>query len=140
MIISDRAAEIADEFSFLDNWEDRYAHIIDLGRSNSPLADSEKNDVTRVRGCASQVWLVLENDDDQAIRMRAESDALIVSGLIALLVRLYSGARCPEILAFDAKDFLRSIGVTDALSAQRSNGLNAMLKRIHDFASAHAVH
>ena len=63
-MVSDRAAEIADEFSFLDNWEDRYAHIIDLGRSNSPLAESEKNDVTRVRGCASQVWLMLENDED----------------------------------------------------------------------------
>ena len=139
MIISERATEIADEFSFLDNWEDRYAHIIDLGRGNAPLADIEKNEVTRVRGCASQVWLVLERDSDQKINMKAESDALIVSGLIALLVRLYSGTPSKDILAFDAKAFLHKIGVTDALSAQRSNGLNAMLQRIHDFASACAA-
>lgn len=130
MSIEDRAVDIEDEFAFLDDWETRYAHIIDLGKSNPGLDAHEKTEVTRVRGCASQVWMVIEPQDGDALNVRAESDAMIVSGLIALLIRLYSGATRDEIKRFDAKAFLDRIGVSGALSAQRSNGLASMLARI----------
>ena len=130
MTIDNRAADIRDEFGFFDDWEERYAHIIDLGKTNPPLAESERNEVTRVRGCASQVWLVTDISEDGSLTVRAESDAMIVSGLIALLIRLYSGASSQEIAGFDAEDLLSEIGVTGALTAQRSNGLASMLARI----------
>lgn len=130
MNIANIASEIQDEFDFLDNWEDRYAHIIDLGKANGTLAPSERTENTRVRGCASQVWLVSETTGDGKINIRAESDAMIVSGLIALLIRLYSGQPASDILSFNANKFLEDIGVLGALTAQRSNGLASMLDRI----------
>lgn len=133
MTIADRATEIEDEFGFLDDWEDRYAHIIDLGKANPALAADERSEETKVRGCASQVWIVLTPQDEDRVEVRAESDAMIVSGLIALLIRLYSGATREEIRAFDADAFLTKIGVKGALSAQRSNGLASMLARIQSF-------
>tara|TARA_R110000787_G_scaffold90808_8_gene191557 strand:+ start:1008 stop:1427 length:420 start_codon:yes stop_codon:yes gene_type:complete len=129
MSIETAAADIREEFSWLEDWEARYAHIIDLGKANPPLSGEEKTEETRVRGCASQVWMVTHVDDGHLI-VRAESDAMIVSGLIGLLVRLYSGASLSEIEAFDAKALLDDIGVTGALTAQRSNGLASMLERI----------
>ena len=135
MSIADRAAEIEDEFDFLDDWEDRYAHIIDLGKANPPLTASERTEETKVRGCASQVWIVLTPQDQDRVEIRAESDAMIVSGLISLLIRLYSGATREEIHGFDADAFLTKIGVKGALSAQRSNGLASMLARIQSFAA-----
>ncbi len=132
MSIETAAADIREEFSWLEDWEARYAHIIDLGKANPPLSDEEKTEETRVRGCTSQVWMVTHFEDDRLI-VRAESDAMIVSGLIGILIRLYSGARLSEVEAFDAKALLNDIGVTGALTAQRSNGLAAMLERIrHD--------
>lgn len=139
MTVQDRADDISAEFDFLDDWETRYAHIIDLGKQNEALAPEERTELTRVRGCASQVWMVLEDDGDDALKIRAESDAMIVSGLIALLIRLFSGARKQEILAFDTPAFLDQIGVTGALSAQRSNGLASMLERIRTVASSEAA-
>lgn len=136
MTITERAADIEDEFAFLDDWEDRYAHIIDLGKSNPALAAGERTEETKVRGCASQVWMVITPRSDTRLDIRAESDAMIVSGLIALLVRLFSGAERSEITAFDANAFLDKIGVTGALSAQRSNGLASMLARIKQTAAA----
>jgi cysteine desulfuration protein SufE len=130
MSIETRAADIREEFAWLEDWEARYAHLIDLGRANPPLAAHERSEATRVRGCASQVWLVTGRGSDGGLEVRAESDAVIVSGLIALLVRLYSGAAPSEILAFDAARLLDEIGVSGALTAQRSNGLAAMLARI----------
>ncbi len=130
MSITERAALIEDDFAFLDDWEDRYAHIIDLGKANPALRPEERTEETRVRGCTSQVWMVITPEDDARLTIRAESDALIVSGLIALLIQLYSGASRSEILDFDAKAFLDKIGVTGALSTQRSNGLASMLQRI----------
>ena len=129
MSIADTAAEIRDEFSWLDDWEARYAHIIDLEKANPPLDASERTEESRVRGCASQVWMVSDIAGGRMI-LRAESDAMIVSGLIALLTRLYSGATLDEIISFDAKALLDEIGVSGALTAQRSNGLAAMLERI----------
>lgn len=135
MSIESAAAEIREEFSWLEDWEARYAHIIDLGKNNPPLAPEERTDDTRVRGCASQVWMVTRIEAGRLI-LRAESDAMIVSGLIALLTRLYSGAAPDEIGAFDAEAFLEEIGVKGALTAQRSNGLASMLARIRADARA----
>ena len=135
MSIQDAAAEIREEFSWLEDWEARYAHIIDLGKNNPPLAPEERTEDTRVRGCASQVWMVTDVADD-TLNVRAESDAMIVSGLIALLIRLYSGARLKEAADFDAESFLDEIGVKGALTSQRSNGLASMLARIRRDAGA----
>lgn len=135
MTITARATDIEDEFAFLDDWEDRYAHIIDLGKANPPLEAHERTEQTKVRGCASQVWMVLTPKDNDRLIVRAESDAMIVSGLISLLIRLFSGASRQEILNFDADAFLEKIGVKGALSAQRSNGLASMLERIKQTAA-----
>ncbi len=135
MNIERAAADIREEFSWLEDWEARYAHLIDLGRRNPPLAPEERNETTKVRGCASQVWLVSHVDNGRLV-IRAESDAMIVSGLIALLVRLFSGARPDEIIRFNARALLDDIGVSGALTAQRSNGLAAMLARIEADAKA----
>ncbi|MEP0316920.1 MAG: SufE family protein [Hyphomonas sp.] len=135
MTIAETADEIREEFSWLDDWEARYAHIIDLGKANPPLAPEERTEETRVRGCASQVWMVTDIEDGH-MKVRAESDAMIVSGLIALLIRLYSGAQLEEINGFDAKALLDEIGVSGALTAQRSNGLASMLERIRTDAQA----
>jgi cysteine desulfuration protein SufE len=135
MSIAETAAEIREDFSWLDDWEARYAHIIDLGKANPPLEPGERTEETRVRGCASQVWLVTDWEDGKLV-LRAESDAMIVSGLIALLMQLYSGAGRDEVLSFDAKAFLDEIGVSGALTSQRSNGLASMLARIQADAKA----
>lgn len=139
MTVQDRARDIAADFGFLDDWETRYAHIIDLGKANPPLEAEERTEETKVRGCASQVWMVIDEQADGTLSIRAESDAMIVSGLIALLTGLFSNAPREEILAFDAPAFLEEIGVTGALSAQRSNGLKAMLERIRSVAAAQSV-
>ncbi|MCL4160977.1 UNVERIFIED_CONTAM: hypothetical protein GTU68_052286 [Idotea baltica] len=129
MSIETNAAEIREEFAWLDDWESRYAHIIDLGKANPGLQSCEKTDATIVRGCASQVWMVTGTDNGH-LTLRAESDAMIVSGLIALLIRLYNGATFKDAETFDAKSLLEDIGVAGALTAQRSNGLASMLTRI----------
>lgn len=136
MSIQDAANIIREEFSWLDDWEARYAHIIDLGKANPTLSEEEKNEQTRVRGCTSQVWIVTDTSDG-IMKVRAESDALIVSGLIALLIRLYDQAPLEEIATFDVAALLEEIGVKGALTAQRSNGLASMLARLQDDA-AHA--
>lgn len=135
MTIQTAADDIREEFSWLEDWEARYAHIIDLGKSNPPLEADERTEETRVRGCASQVWMVTDISGDR-LGLRAESDAIIVSGLIALLIRLYAGAELKEAVAFDAESLLDEIGVKGALTAQRSNGLASMLMRIRRDATA----
>lgn len=135
MSIQDAAADIREEFSWLEDWEARYAHIIDLGKNNPPLEAHERTEETKVRGCASQVWMVTDIKDGR-LGVRAESDAMIVSGLIALLIRLYSGAAPREAVDFDAEGLLDEIGVKGALTAQRSNGLASMLARIRRDAGA----
>ena len=137
MSIETKAADIREEFSWLEDWEARYAHLIDLGKANPPLAPDERSEETRVRGCASQVWMVTDVAGGR-LDVRAESDAIIVSGLIALLTRLYSGEPVGDILKFDVKALLDEIGVTGALTAQRSNGLASMLTRIRTDAQAAA--
>lgn len=136
MTLEETATDIREEFSFLDEWEARYAHLIDLGKANTGLEPHERIEQTRVRGCASQVWLVSAPGEDKTLLLRAESDAMIVSGLIALLVRLFSGQPAKDIMAFNANTFLEEIGVSGALTAQRSNGLASMLERIRADAGA----
>ncbi len=128
-----RLAELEDEFSFLDDWEERYRHVIDLGRALVPLDDSERVDAAKVRGCASQVWLVSEVTEG-LIGFRGQSDAAIVQGLLAILLRLYSGRPASEIVALDAASAFASLGLGEALSPQRSNGLKAMALRIREVA------
>jgi cysteine desulfuration protein SufE len=127
------------EFALLGDWEERYHHVIDLGRGLEALTDAERSDVNKVRGCASQVWLVTEPQADGTLRFRGDSDAHIVRGLIAILLRLYSGAAPAEILAFDAKGAFEQLGLTGALSAQRSNGLFSMTERIRRDAAGEAA-
>ena len=130
--------ELAEEFDLLGDWEERYRHVIDLGRGLDPLGDAERSDANKVRGCASQVWLVTEPRPDGTLGFRGDSDAHIVSGLVALMLRLYSGRPREEILAFDARAGLERLGLSAALSAQRSNGLAAMVARIRrDAAETH---
>lgn len=123
------AAELVEEFAFLDDWQARYAHVIDLGRALAPLSDDERTEANRVRGCASQVWLV-KDAQPSGLRWRGDSDSALVKGLIALVLRLLSGQPADAILAFDATAFLRDIGLAEAITPQRSNGLAAMIARI----------
>jgi len=138
MSVSGEAARLKEDFAFLDDWEARFTHLIDLGKALPQLAPTEYAETNKVRGCASQVWLVAEPSPTKpgAIRFRGASDAMIVSGLVAMLLQLFSDQSPADILAFDAEAFFRDIGVADALTPQRSNGLKSMLARIRAIASA----
>jgi cysteine desulfuration protein SufE len=130
--------EIAENLSFLDDWEDRYKYIIELGQALPPLAESEKNAATRVNGCVSQVWLVSERAGD-LLRYRGESDAMIVRGLAAILIALYSGRTPQDIAETDAIAIFDQLGLREHLSTQRSNGLVSMVNRIRSEARAIAA-
>ena len=121
---------LSDEFDLLGDWEERYRYVIDLGKELAPLTDAERTEPYKVRGCASQVWLVTEPQADGTLRFRGDSDAHIVRGLIAILLRLFSGRTPRQILDFDAKAAFDRLGLAGALSAQRSNGLASMVARI----------
>lgn len=125
---------LVDEFELLDDWEQRYRHLIDLGQAMAPLPDAEQTEANKVKGCVSQVWLVTEPEDG-ALTIRGDSDAHIVKGLVALLVRLYSGRTGADILKIDARGVLARIGLAEHLSPQRSNGLSAMVERIRQEAA-----
>ncbi|MCP3971241.1 MAG: SufE family protein [Rhodobacteraceae bacterium] len=130
--------EIADTFEFLDDWEDRYRHVIDLGRAMPPLEDAFRVEATRVHGCASQVWIMPQLDGQGAgtvFSFRGDSDAMIVRGLIVVLNALYSGLTVAEVLKVDARAELERLGLNDHLSAQRSNGLRSMVERIGKIAA-----
>ena len=128
--------DLAAEFELLGDWEERYRHVIDLGKGLAPLTDVERSDANKVRGCASQVWLVTERGPDGRLAFRGDSDAHIVRGLIAILLKLYSGRTPTEILGFDAPAAFTSLGLAGALSTQRSNGLYSMVERIRRDAAA----
>ena len=135
----DAFEDIAETFTFLDDWEDRYRHVIELGKAMDPLDEGQKVPATKVEGCASQVWLVPEIEGagpDAILRFTGESDAMIVQGLIAILKALYSGLAVKDVLEIDAPAELARLGLNDHLSAQRSNGLRAMVQRIRDISSA----
>ena len=124
--------EIISDFSLFDNWLDRYQYLIDLGKALKPLDETKKTDDILLHGCQSRVWLIIEGNANEMI-IRANSDAAIVSGLIALLIRLYSGASAEQVLNTQP-EFIAAIGLQQHLSATRANGLHAMLKAI--FAAA----
>lgn len=128
--MSEALAELADELDFLDDWEERYRYIIELGKTLEPLSDEERNERNKVRGCASQVWLVTEAEAGDRLHFRGDSDAHIVRGLVAVVLRLYSGHTRTEIADFDAKAAVERLGLSEALSSQRANGLAAMVERI----------
>ncbi len=129
--------EIVEDFEFLEDWEDRYRHVIEQGKAMTPLEDAFKVPATKVNGCASQVWLhpVIEG---ATFRFDGDSDALIVRGLIAVLRTLYNGLPVSEVARVDAGGELARLGLHDHLSAQRSNGLRAMIERIREVALANA--
>lgn len=126
--------EIVEDFEFLEDWEDRYRYVIEQGKAMAPLPDALKVPATKVEGCASQVWLhpVIENG---RFHFDGESDAMIVKGLIALLRHLYNGLSPEEVLQVDARAEMARLGLNDHLSAQRSNGLRAMIERIRAVAA-----
>src|SRR5690606_22699444 len=127
--------DIAENLSYLDDWEDRYKYIIELGQALPPLADAEKNAATKVNGCVSQVWLVSERDGP-LLTYRGESDAMIVRGLAAILIALYSGRPPRDIAAAAATAIFDELGLRDHHSTQRSNGLVAMVNRMRSEARA----
>lgn len=134
--------EIAETFEFLDDWEDRYRHVIELGKAMEPLAEAFKVPATKVDGCASQVWILprIEGQGAGAVfRFQGESDAMIVRGLIAVLHALYDGLSVAEVMGVDAGAELARLGLNDHLSAQRSNGLRAMIERIRSLAAEKAA-
>ncbi len=125
--------EVVEEFSFFDNWMDRYQYLIDLGRRLPELSEADRSEENKIKGCQSQVWLVAESDGD-LLRFRAISDAAIVSGLIAVLLRIYSGRKPEDIVATPAR-FVSELQLDQHLSPTRSNGLAAMLEAIRRFAA-----
>ena len=125
--------EVIDEFSFFDDWMDRYQYLIDLGRRLPEFPDVLRTEENRIRGCQSQVWFVAEKKDGR-LEFQAISDAAIVSGLIALLLRVYSGRRPQEILN-TPPDFVAALQLESHLSPTRSNGLSSMLTAIRGFAA-----
>ncbi len=129
--------DIVEDFDFLEDWEDRYRHVIEQGKAMTPLDDAFKVPATKVDGCASQVWLhpMIEGD---TFHFDGDSDALIVRGLIAVLRSLYNGLPLAEVVKVDAAAELGRLGLNDHLSAQRSNGLRAMVERIRDVAAANS--
>ncbi|CTQ34034.1 SufE family protein [Jannaschia rubra] len=136
-----RFEDLVETFEFLDDWEDRYRHVIELGRAFPPLDDALKVPATKVDGCASQVWLHPRIDGagaDATFDFAGESDAMIVRGLIAILHELYAGLSVEEVGQVDAPAELARLGLNDHLSSQRSNGLRAMVERIRTVAAIEA--
>lgn len=123
---------IRDDFAFLDEWEDRYRYVIDLGAALPPFPDESRIDTYKVPGCVSQVWLTTRIGDgpDPVVAFQGDSDAHIVRGLVAIMLALFSGRRASEIVATDAEAVLKELGLDEHLTPQRANGLRSMVKRI----------
>lgn len=135
--------EIRSNFTLLDDWEDRYRYLIEIGKELPPLESQAKVEANKVRGCASQVWLVTEikppvNGSGPVLHFRGDSDALIVRGLIAVLFAMYDGLGAEKILTVDAEKEFASLGLKDHLTPQRSNGFASMVERIRSDARAAA--
>jgi len=133
-------AEILEGFEFLEDWEDRYRYVIELGRELEPLSDDERSEENRVHSCVYQVWLskrIQEDGDNGPILFyKGDSDAHIVRGLVAIVLAQYSGVPAKEILETDIENVFSKIGLKEHLTPQRSNGLSSMVQRIKDDASA----
>jgi len=132
--------EIIDNFAFLDDWDDRYRYVIELGRALTPLPEGARSDANKVQGCASQVWLATDVKPDGAtgpvLSFVGDSDAHIVRGLIAILFAIYSGKPARDIVSTDAVAVFEKLGLREHLTPQRSNGFRSMVKRIQDDAHA----
>ena len=134
--------QIIDDFAFLDEWEDRYRYVIELGKALPELPEDKRTAQNKVQGCASQVWLVSHEEDgsaDPVMTFEGDSDAHIVRGLVAIVLAVYSGRHASEIAATDAIEIFDRIGLVEHLSAQRANGLRSMVKRIRDEARVKAA-
>jgi cysteine desulfuration protein SufE len=130
-----RLDDLLEEFALFDDWEERYRYIIDLGKDLAPLSPEEKTPERKVQGCASQVWLVMDDAPDGVLKFRGDSDAFIVKGLIAVLVRLLDGLSFEAIKDFSIRDTLTQLGLDEALSSQRTNGLMSMVGRLKSAAA-----
>jgi cysteine desulfuration protein SufE len=128
--------DILSDFAVLDEWEDRYRYLIELGRKLEPLPEAEHNAANKVQGCASQVWLWTRMDADRHMHFLGDSDALIVRGLVAVVLALYSGKKPEEIAVIDAEKVFDQLGLAGHLTQQRSNGLRSMVARIKSDARA----
>ncbi|MFT3676651.1 MAG: SufE family protein [Chitinophagaceae bacterium] len=135
--IRDTELEIIDEFALFDSWDDKYEYIIDLGKKLPPLAAAHKIDDNKVRGCQSTVWLAASYRDGR-VYFEADSDAVIVKGLISMLIRVLSG-RTPDEILEAPLDFIREIGMTTHLAQTRSNGLLSMVKQMKNYALAFKI-
>jgi cysteine desulfuration protein SufE len=130
--------DLADEFELIGepNDPERYRHLMDMGRRLEPLSEVERSDANKVRGCTSQVWLITEPQADRSVRFRGDSDSDIVRGLVAVLIRLYSGRTPRDVLDFDIKAAFDRLGFSGAITAQRSNGFFSMVQRVRRDAEA----
>lgn len=129
--LPDAVAALEADFALLDDWEDRYGYVIELGKALAPLPDALKSEQNRVRGCVSQVWLNAEASGAPArLWFQGESDSHLVRGLVAVMIGLLSGRTAAEIAALDAEALLRRLGFSEALTPQRSNGLRALIARM----------
>jgi cysteine desulfuration protein SufE len=135
--IKETEKEITEEFALFDSWDDKYEYIIDLGKRLAPLDPGYKIDENRVRGCQSSVWLIADYRNGKLF-YQAESDAMIVQGLISMLIRVLSG-RTPEEILEARLDFIREIGMTTHLAQTRSNGLLSMVKQMKNYALAYKI-
>lgn len=138
MTVNETQDEIIEEFEGLTDWMDRYAYIIDLGNTLPEFPDSDKKPENLIEGCQSRVWIAVDREQDGKIKFEADSDALIVKGIVALLMRVLNDRTPDEILGADLY-FIDKIGLKEHLSPTRSNGLVAMVKQIHDYAKAYKM-
>jgi cysteine desulfuration protein SufE len=141
--MAETVAALKEDFSLIDEWEDRYRYVIELGRGLVPLAESDRTPRNKVQGCASQVWIAAHeerNGKEPRLVFTGDSDALIVKGLIAIIFRLFSGRSPAEILATDAGALLDELGLREHLTPQRSNGVASMVARIKSDAKAALAH
>ena len=138
MSIQEIEEQIIDEFSAFEDWLDKYAYIIDLGRECPVIDEKDKTESNLIKGCQSRVWLACQSDDEHRLHFRADSDAVITKGIISLLIRAFDGQTADDILASDVH-FIDEIGLKEHLSPTRSNGLTAMLKQIKMYALAYSV-
>lgn len=125
---------IIDGFTYLDDWEERYRYVIELGKALPDLPEKDRTAENKVQGCASQVWLVSHSGEgtDPVLTFEGDSDAHIVRGLVAIVLAVYSGKHASEIAALDAIEVFNGIGLVEHLSAQRANGLRSMINRIRE--------
>jgi len=136
--IDEVLSELVEEFDLLGDWEGRIEYVIDLGKGLAPLRERDRVEANKVPGCAAQVWLATRRADGRLF-FDADSDSALSKGNIALLLKLYSGRRPAEILAFDARAALNRLGLPSALTRQRANGLNSMVGRIREAAAAEGL-